>query len=46
MNLAVISAFTVIIRHDAIKFLVGSDKTEEALLAIEEVYKHAKTPED
>ena len=46
MNVAVILAFVFIIRHDAIKFLIGSDKTEEALLAIKEVYKHAQTPEE
>lgn len=45
MNLVVILAFVFLIRQDAVKFLIGNDKQEEAQLAIKEVYKHAKTPE-
>ena len=43
-NLLVLFLCLTVLRHDALKFLIGKGKIREAELAIKRLYKNAKTP--
>ena len=43
-NLLVLFLCFTVLRHDALKFLIGKNKIAEAKLAIKRLYKNAKTP--